>query len=67
LVGKTIANVVLKEGTGPRAQLFLVFTDGTYYEFYSASCIDGAGGIDQGGLPAVLAYGKPRQAVIFQC
>jgi hypothetical protein len=67
LVGKTISHVVLKEGKGPRAQLFLVFADGTYYEFYADSSIDGAAGIDRGGLSTVLASGKPNQSVVFQC
>jgi hypothetical protein len=41
LVGKTIADIVLKEGSSPTGQLFLVFTDGTYYEFYRGSRSDG--------------------------
>ncbi|HSL47277.1 MAG TPA: hypothetical protein VK897_27805 [Anaerolineales bacterium] len=36
IVGKTIAGIVTREsmGAGPRYQLFLVFTDNTYLEFY---------------------------------
>ncbi|MDQ2667267.1 MAG: hypothetical protein M3Z05_14805 [Gemmatimonadota bacterium] len=67
LVGKTIANVVMKEGTGPFAQLFLVFTDDTYYEFYSTESISGGGRLYSGGTPAVLASGKPNEVVLFKC
>lgn len=65
LVHKTIAHLVLKEGDGPRAQLFLIFTDGTYYEFHSQSRIEGTSGLQAGGLPAVLDYGSPGMKVIF--
>jgi hypothetical protein len=36
IVGKTIAGIVIHDGikAGPRDQLFIVFTDNTYMEFY---------------------------------
>jgi hypothetical protein len=36
IVGKTIAGIVTREGmgAGPRIQLFVIFTDKTYLEFY---------------------------------
>ena len=36
IVGKTIAGIVTHEGmgAGPRYQLFVIFTDTTYLEFY---------------------------------
>jgi hypothetical protein len=36
IVGKTIAGVVVRNslGVGPQDQLFIVFTDNTYQEFY---------------------------------
>lgn len=36
IVGKTIAGIVIHEsrGAGPKDQLFIVFTDNTYLEFY---------------------------------
>jgi hypothetical protein len=36
IVGKTIAGIVTREGAGvgPRYQLFMIFTDNTYLEFY---------------------------------
>ena len=36
ITGKTIAGIVTREGVGagPRYQLFMIFTDNTYLEFY---------------------------------
>ena len=36
IIGKTIAGIVAREGAGagPRYQLFVIFTDNTYLEFY---------------------------------
>jgi hypothetical protein len=36
IIGKTIAGIVAREGVGagPRYQLFMIFTDNTYLEFY---------------------------------
>jgi len=36
IIGKTIAGIVTREGVGagPRYQLFMIFTDNTYLEFY---------------------------------
>ena len=67
LVGKTLAHVVVKEGKGPTGQLFLVFTDGTYFEFYSGASITGRRAVDVGGREDVLAYMAPGQAVVFEC
>jgi hypothetical protein len=67
IVGKTITGVIVKEGTGPRSQLFLTFSDGTYYEFYCGdSAISCTGGVDRGGVAEVLKYMSPRQQVVFQ-
>jgi len=36
IIGKTIKGVVVAEGfRGPQSQLFLIFTDNTFYEIYS--------------------------------
>jgi hypothetical protein len=53
LIGKTVQHVVVAQGT--RHQVFLVFTDGTYFEFYGQQ-FRGTGGVDSGGLEAALAY-----------
>jgi len=37
IIGKTIKHIVVKEGDRqPRSQVFLVFTDGSYYELCKA-------------------------------
>jgi hypothetical protein len=59
IVGKTIAHLVVKkrpEPVQPRSQLFLVFTDGTYYEFFTDGDLAGASAIDRGGLAEVRQY-----------
>ena len=55
LVGKTITGVVVTAGPGsPRSQLFLTFSDDTYYELY---CVDdeivGASHLRDGGIDEV--------------
>ena len=67
ILGRTIAHVLVKErGTTPRSQVFLVFTDGTYYEFY---CTEGnispTSAAYRGGVEDVRAY-MPSGAVVFE-
>lgn len=58
ILGKTIKAVIVKERqSAPRAQLFIVFSDDTYYEFYCAgNWISATGGVDRGGIEAVRRY-----------
>jgi hypothetical protein len=58
IVGKTIESVIVSESNkeGPHKQIFLVFTDGTYYEIYGN--MNGAAGIDPGGQAAALRYAQ---------
>lgn len=50
ILGKTITNVVVaSKEKPPRQQVFLVFSDGTYFEFYGAQ-FNCAAGIDRGGV-----------------
>ena len=56
ILGRRIVGVVVKEASkDPRSQVFLVFDDETYYEFYG-DAIRGTGGVNRGGYEAVLAY-----------
>ena len=52
--GKTISDVAYKVGGSnePKSQVILVFTDGTYFEFYS-EFIDGISGCRDGSLEMV--------------
>jgi hypothetical protein len=66
IVGKTISGVIVKEGDRtPRSQVFLLFTDGTYYELYSDSRIQGTKGVDKGGPDQVRSY-FTRNRVVFE-
>lgn len=64
ILGKRITGVVIKERKGeghPRGQLFLVFEDGTYYEFYTPfDTISTTGGVCRGTIGDVLNYMNDR-------
>lgn len=66
IVGKRISSVVMKQGNRPQAQLFLIFDDGTYFEFYSDGGIYGAGGIDRGGLDEVRQYCGTSHRIVLE-
>lgn len=58
IVGKTITGVVeISRESSPRQQLWLTFSDGTRYEFYSTSAdIHATGGVVKG--PVRVGDGK---------
>lgn len=59
LPGKTIKGVVTKQSSkSPFEQIFLVFTDNSYFEIYGSS-VSTAGGLDMGGMDEVRAYMSP--------
>lgn len=67
LVGKTIIGVIKKEnirGTTPASQIFLLFNDNTYYEFYSFSNIMSTSDIDEGGIDQVRRYGEGTMKIV---
>ena len=67
LMGKTIIGLVKKEnirGTTPASQIFLLFSDHTYYEFYSFSEILGTSDVDEGGVDQVRGYGKGTMRIV---
>ncbi len=69
IIGKTITGIVVKEGPRPklpRTQVFLIFSDGTYYEFYSESIIKGTGGVDIGGIEEVRKYMPHHDEIITE-
>jgi hypothetical protein len=49
LIGRTIQHLVFNDHGDGRTQLFLHFTDGTYYEFYGTS-LSGLRHLDKGGM-----------------
>ena len=57
IVGKTIKHVLVKgSDREPRSQVFLVFTDGSYYELYANEEIYGSGSLSYGGLEHARKY-----------
>jgi len=60
LLGKTITGVIAKENPRnrpPKSQLFLIFSDNTYCEFYCGdSWIEGGKGLWTGGAEKVRRY-----------
>lgn len=61
IIGKTVEAVLTQEreeSTPPRHQVFLIFTDGSYYELYGED-INCCGGVSmKGGLMAALDYAR---------
>lgn len=66
IVGKTISSVVVarNEDANPRNQVFLVFSDGTSFEFFGAdfSC---ANGLDRSGVEEVKDYAERGGAEVI--
>jgi hypothetical protein len=67
IIGKTIAGVLVKErGNTPRGQVFLVFTDGTYFEFFGTEGnIEGTSDLRHGTFDDVKAY-MPSGTTAFE-
>ena len=61
LLGKTISGVVVKRGRDPEGQIYLVFDDNTYYEFWSQGEIHSTGRIEPGGMAEVKARGEEKR------
>jgi hypothetical protein len=56
IIGKTIVSVVVAESArSPSTQMFLAFSDGTYFEIWGDT-FTGAGGLDQGAAKDVIKY-----------
>jgi|CXWL01.1.fsa_nt_gi hypothetical protein len=68
IVGKTISGVVVKEADRlPRSQIYLLFSDGTYFEIYSGSGdMSGAGGVDVGGIEKVRQYMNATHRIVIE-
>ena len=66
--GKTISDVAYKIGGSnePRSQVMLVFTDGTYFEFY-AEFIHGISGCRDGDLDKVNRLLRASESLKAQC
>ena len=68
IFGKTIKGVCVRRNKGnPAGQVFLVFNDDTYYEFYSYEYIKGAGGVDKDDLDEVTRITSQREGSAVFC
>lgn len=64
ILGKTIASVIVANNTNlPSHQVFLVFSDGTFFEFWGEqfSC---AGGIRPGNAVRAAEYAESMGAIV---
>lgn len=71
IVGKTIDRVIVKMHRDvfihPAVQIFLIFTDNTYYEIYSDLDVIGfPSGLDIGGRKEVLQYLSNTMEVVYE-
>ena len=59
IVGKTVTAVAVaeNEANSPHHQVFLVFSDGTYFEFYGDQ-INCCAGVDAGDLTRACSYAE---------
>lgn len=57
IIGKTITDVIVARNDrgDPANQVFLVFDDGTYFEFWGAQ-FNCNSGVDRGGVAEVVKY-----------
>jgi len=65
IVGKTIADVVVVEGDAPRVQAFLVFSDRSYYEFYSLESLEAGGRVYPGDHAHVRRLAGGNHHIVF--
>lgn len=71
IVGKTITGVIIKQAKGardtPQSQLYLLFDDNSYYEFYSFSgSISNTGGcLPNASFREVYKYMEEQFNVVF--
>ena len=67
IVGKRINGVIVKEcPTPPRAQIFLMFDDRSFYEIWSSVEISSASGLDGGGREEAVSYMAGATSVVFE-
>jgi hypothetical protein len=65
LVGRTITGVIVKFGGPVRQQIFLLFSDGTWFEFYSSERMNYSGTLSVGGADEVRDYMRDVQTIVI--
>lgn len=66
IIGKTITAVVTSENpVTPRQQVFLIFSDGTYYELYSrGGDLHSSGSVDEGDADRAADYASRFEGAV---
>lgn len=64
LVGRTVERTLVSEHPDGRFQIYLIFTDGTAYEFYGETFINGARGLDRATVSEICSW-MPRKARVL--
>lgn len=65
LIGKNITGVIVKQGGPVRQQVFLVFSDNTYFEFYSSDRMGYSGSLTAGDAQDVREYMGDAQTIMI--
>ncbi len=70
-LGKTITGIIVKENKtmfqSPSSQVFLLFSDHTYYELYTGNdTISFSGGVDKGDKDTVAGYMSQEMNIAFE-
>lgn len=65
LIGKTITGVIVKQGGPVKQQVFLVFSDDTYFEFYSSERMGYSGSLAAGDARDVREYMADAQKIMI--
>ena len=65
LIGKTISGIVVKQGGPVRQQIFLLFSDDTYFEIYSNDGLNYSGAVCSGTADEVRAYMGDAQRIVI--
>lgn len=65
LIGKTITGVIVKQGGPVKQQIFLLFSDDTYFEFYSSERMSYSGTLSVGDASAVREYMADAQKIVI--
>lgn len=65
LVGKTISGVIVKLGSSVKQQVFLLLSDGTWFEFYSSERMGYSGTLSVGDADDVRRYMSDAQTIVI--
>ncbi len=65
LVGHSITGVIVKQGGTVAQQVFLLFADGTYFEFYSRERMGYSGTLERGDAEVIRSYMSDTQQIVI--